>query len=404
MSKDAQGELDFGAPLRPAPGRADLRVNPNEGTRLRPIQAEFNRLLQRLEKARAKHHRERTRLDDALKTASLELLPLLAEINQLNLRLVQAGHRALQTSKFSAKRRRWFRDLLSSKASALLADPLGLNEDDSAWLEGVIEEFGPCEEERLASELEAAHFEFMRGLTEDLAREHGINLDLSGLDHRSDPEEFQRLLGERLAQAMSGLPEEPAAPPPAKPARKPSKTRLERERKRLEQEEAKVRDLKSLFKRLAKVLHPDLEPDPVLKEHRETWMKRLNGAYENGDLHDMLQIEMEWLGEEACNLAAAADEKLAVYCTVLKEQIAELRQQTDWLPDDPQYHLLSRFRNPHTGLLVPTLRIKHELIEEINRHQGMLEKLEAGDAGSRRMIENWADDHARASHRPGFHF
>lgn len=78
-----------------------------------------------------------------------------------------------------------------------------------------------------------------------------------------------------------------------------TKAALERERLRQETEEAKARDFKSLYKQLAKVLRPDLETDPVLKAHKEVSMKRSTTARANGDLRDMLAIEMEWLGEKS---------------------------------------------------------------------------------------------------------
>jgi hypothetical protein len=51
---------------------------------------------------------------------------------------------------------------------------------------------------------------------------------------------------------------------------------------------------------------------------------------------------VEWLGEEATNLANASDEKRQVYCIVLKEQIAELKQQIIRLSYEPQYRPLNK--------------------------------------------------------------
>ena len=149
----------------------------------------------------------------------------------------------------------------------------------------------------------------------------------------------------------------PVPPPPSAPAN-PPRPRPTKERNRLAQEEAKNRDLKSLFKQLAKAFHPDLEPDPLLKQHKQVWMQRLNTAYAANDLREMLQLEMEWLGEEATNLATAGDEKLQVYCMVLKEQIADLKRQTQHLPDEPQYGPLQRFRDPFYGTIANPATIK----------------------------------------------
>ena len=243
-------------------------------------------------------------------------------------------------------------------------------------------------------------FERMRDMVEDMASAMGVDLDLSDLDVNGDPEEMEALLKDRLAAAMDAGEQ---SNKPKKP-RKKSKAQLEKEHKQQEREEAKKRDFKSLFKQLAKALHPDLETDPLMKEHKEVWMKRLTSAYEAGDLRDMLQIEMEWLGEEATNLSQAGDEKLKVYCEVLKEQIAEMRQQTYDLSFHPQYQTLDRFRHPFTGEIGRPAAIKSNLKQEVERHQWMADTLKAGDQESRKMVHDWADAHARASTRPQFRF
>jgi hypothetical protein len=114
----------------------------------------------------------------------------------------------------------------------------------------------------------------------------------------------------------------------------------------------------------------------------------------------MLQLEMEWLGEEATNLATAGDEKLKVYCMVLKEQIDDLKRQTHHLPDEPQYGPLQRFRDPFYGTIASPVSIKRGLREDLTRHREMLEILAANNAASRRMIYEWADEHAFRSTCP----
>jgi hypothetical protein len=180
--------------------------------------------------------------------------------------------------------------------------------------------------------------------------------------------------------------------------RKPTKATLERERLRQEMEEAKSRDFKSLYKQLAKVLHPDLETDPLLKAHKEVWMKRLNTAQANGDLRDMLAIEMEWLGEEAGNLAKASDEKLRFYSMVLKEQLAELKQQTSTLFHQPEYHPLLRFVSRQGHRKNPAI-IKLNFANEIDQLEKINDILTRSDTQTRSMLHQWADAHARECSR-----
>ncbi len=382
---------------RSASHEEGLVIRPGNNAPLSRTQLEFNRLMKALETTKVRHGREQARLDEALDISIRELMPLIEDLKRANRDIVISGYKALQTLKLTAKRRRWFGDLLSGKAAELVADPVGLSEEEIGVLEAVIEELGPCEDEQRMKEGEEEEFDFLREMIEQSARAAGVELDLGDLDPSGDPEEFERTVRERLGAAAALFEDTPSS---ASRTRKPTKAQAEKERKRLELEEAKNRDLKSLFKQLAKAFHPDLEPDPLLKEHKKVWMQRLNTAYAATDLREMLQLEMEWLGEEATNLATAGDQKLQVYCMVLKEQIADLKRQTHHLPNEPQYGPLHRFRDPYYGTLASPVTIKRELREELERHRWMLETLTRNDAASRRMIYDWADEHARRTSDP----
>jgi hypothetical protein len=377
--------------------KAGLTIRAANNAPLSRTQVEFNRLIKSLETTKARHASEQARLDEALVISSRELMPLVEELNRATRDLVFNGHKAMKTLKLNANRLHWLGDLLSGKASVLVADPVGISEKDISELEAIIGELGPSQQEQEMRESVDDEFNALRAMMEQAAREAGAELDLSGLDPNGDPAEFERTILERI-RAVAEQFEIPKSP--ASPRRKPTKAQAEKERKRLEQEDAKNRDLKSLFKQLAKALHPDLEPDPLLKEHKKVWMQRLNTAYAAHDLREMLQLEMEWLGEEASNLATAGDEKLKVYCMVLKEQITDLKAKTHALKNEPQYSPLRRFIDPFYGTLASPVTIKRELHEEVLRHRDMLVSLSANNANSRRMIYDWVDDHERSSSYP----
>jgi hypothetical protein len=376
---------------KPAPHKEGIVIRPDGAAPLSRTQMEFNRLMKGLEATRARHAREQARLDEVLAISSRELMPLVEDLNRVNLGLVLKGRNAWQTLKLTAQRRHWFGDLLSGKAEDLLADPVGLTDEEIAELEAVVGELGPSMGGKGFEENDSDGFDFLREMLEATARQAGIELDLGDLDPKGDPAEFERAVRERLGAA---------APAFQKNRRKPTKAQATKEANRLAQEEAKSRDLKSLFKQLAKAFHPDLEPDRLLKQHKEIWMQRLNSAYAATDLREMLQLEMEWLGEEATNLATAGDEKLKVYCMVLKEQINDLKRQTHQLPQAPQYSSLRRFMDPFYGTLANPVSIKRELQDNLSHYQKMLEILAANNATSRRMIYEWADEHARRSSCP----
>ncbi len=51
--------------------------------------------------------------------------------------------------------------------------------------------------------------------------------------------------------------------------------------------------IKSLYRRLASLLHPDKETDPVLKQTKTELMQRLNNAYRNNNIDELMQIQKE---------------------------------------------------------------------------------------------------------------
>ncbi len=382
-------------------GRESLVIRPGKDAPLSRTQVEFNRLMKNLEAAKLRHAGEQERLDEVLAIAIGELMPLVEDLRRLNRDLVFMGLKASKTLRLKPQRRHWLGDFLSGKAGDLLADPAGLSAEDIGLLEAVIEELSPCEESQRMEPGEVGPLANLRKMMEQVAREAGLELDLSDLDTIGSREEFERAANERLRAAF-GTVDRTGDASATPPRRKPSKAQAAKQRAQLALEEARNRDLKSLFKQLAKALHPDLEQDLLLKEHKKVWMQRLNTAYAAGDLREMLQLEMEWLGEEASNLSSAGDDKLKVYCMVLKEQIADLKRQTHLLPDEPQYWPLSRFRHPYYGTIANPVSIKRELLEEMRQLREMLEILAANDAGSRRLIYQWADAHCHSQYDPQY--
>lgn len=123
-------------------------------------------------------------------------------------------------------------------------------------------------------------------------------------------------------------------------------------------------------------------------------MQRLTAAHSSGDLHAMLAIEIEWLGEEANNLTSATDDKLNIYSMVLKEQLAEIKLQTEDLVFQPEYATLRRFLYTFETRLDSKRNIK-QLKDESLTFKTMLDSLNRGGAVAREFIHDCADQHAK---------
>lgn len=400
---DRNQESPLELPLSMARGRRgdiELTLVARDGAALSPAQVEFNKLMKRLESARAKHQREQARLDALLTVCGGQLIPLIEEFHRLNYQLVIGALEAMGAYKLTPRRRKWLKDLIRHKATALVVDSCGLTDDQTERMRLVVDDLRDPEEEQAAEDKKNEEYEFLRKVIESATRDMGVDLDLSDLDFRGDKAEFERKLQERLDAAAAAAYEKRSGSTPSR-TRKPTKAQIEKETRKQEAEEAKQRDLKSLYKQLAKVLHPDLESDSSLKQRKEEWMKRLTAAYAASDLRELLCIEMEWLGVEASNLMSATDEKLKVYGMVLKEQIADLKRRTEDLIDEPQYSVLTRFRDPHFGYMPPVGQIKVGIQAEVDRYHQILEILRQGGPECQKMLNKWADGNAQAARFEG---
>lgn len=153
--------------------------------------------------------------------------------------------------------------------------------------------------------------------------ELGLNdIDLSDLNPKDNLQDMLRKVGQSMHAGMEKNDELP--PPPSKPK---TKKELAKEQKVRELEALQNKGLNSIYKRLAKGLHPDLEQDLEKRIEKEVLMKRLTTAYSNQDLISLLEIESEWLGTVEDASETLSEESFKVYNSLLKEQIEDLKQE-----------------------------------------------------------------------------
>lgn len=220
---------------------------------MRPLshaQIEFNKRLLALEKARASLERKRRLLDKDLVTCREILMPELEQCMRIKAEMLSKLHNASKALNLSKRRRYALEDLIMIKIENLVLNAVGLTEEQTNALEAIAMEIAPATEQDDDSDRKFMRLEFeeLRALLEQAAREAGVKLDLSGIDPDMDPEELQSELHRRLAacgeefhRAVCG-----EGPQPQR-KRKQGKAALERERLQAEAEEAKKRDIKTLF-------------------------------------------------------------------------------------------------------------------------------------------------------------
>jgi hypothetical protein len=92
------------------------------------------------------------------------------------------------------------------------------------------------------------------------------------------------------------------------------------ERKREQAAKDVSQSLRDVYRKLASTLHPDREPDAIERARKTQLMQQANQAYEQGDLLQLLALQLSVLQTDANALARADDARLKLYCQALRDQ------------------------------------------------------------------------------------
>ena len=86
-----------------------------------------------------------------------------------------------------------------------------------------------------------------------------------------------------------------------------------------------------------KVLHPDLEADPLEREKKSRAIQEVTAAYARADLHALLCLELKWIEGAGFDAARLGAEKLRAHVELLKKQASELEAECYQLRFHPRY-------------------------------------------------------------------
>ena len=332
---------------KPKTAATALVITAGEATaKLSAKQKEFNRLVVRVERLRSQLAATTAEFDACLQYYVQHIAPIEAEDLAARADLVRAAYKFWPpTMRLAGKLRKQLRVMLLEMLEGLLFG----GQDDAADLIAIEKALSGDDyvppEQRAA--LERAEDESaLREMLAAFAQQTGIPIDLSKLPADATPADFARALGD--AHAASKEQSNHAADHTAnhtgangEPKRnKQAEAAAQRQR---DVEDAKQRSISVIYKQLARLLHPDLEQDPAVRINKEALMKRVTGAYQAGDLHTLLSLELEWLQGEGHNVGRLTDAKLAVYNEVLRDQIEELELERTMALNHPRYHVLQKF-------------------------------------------------------------
>lgn len=285
-----------------APSSLPLQIEPGASAPLTKEQKAFNNLIRKIEARRARLAEWQTTQPQISQTYTRDLLPLQERCTDLQCELARtydAAHDRKGTTKGE-------RNKLAALIVELIEVALEFRADEDLkqlFAKYTQSDFDAQEAERLND---------MKAMLEDV-----LGMDLGDDVDMSSPEDILKQV-ETQFQAEQDAQRAAASTLRKSPREEMREAKQEEERKQLSQ------SIREVFRKLASALHPDREPDPAERARKTALMQRANTAYENGNLLQLLELQLELEHIDQTHLSSLSPERLKHYIRILKEQLADL--------------------------------------------------------------------------------
>lgn len=241
-----------------------------------------------------------------------EYLPLTEQLTDLQIQLVHALDKAAERKGITKTERSTMAQLIIDVGGNVVAAR------NDAEIKAIYNKYSS---EDYDSE-EAEDLAEMKAMIESMT---GVDLgDVEGLD---SPEDVLAHLQAQMKKEEAGHAAKQEKHNERKAAKKKSAKQQAKEAAQQEAEQKISQSIREVYRKLASALHPDREPDPAERERKNALMQRANQAYEKNNLLQLLELQLELEHIDQTAIDNLSEERLVYFNRVLKEQLAELKQE-----------------------------------------------------------------------------
>ena len=303
-------------------------------------QIAFNKLTEEIRKMTFSIEKMEDLLQKLLAEFGKKIGPVNEQLMRQQIDFIKAMYGALQRSNFSKLQQGYLTNYMVDVLNKCFSEVEPTDDD--------IEIYNKVNKTNYHDDLKEEQEEDMQNLADELYERFGLKVDPSEIG--SDPEKLaslsEKLKAHLEAEALNNNKKDQydEAQKAKKVEKKKSKKQLATEAKLKEEENVKLKSIRSVYLTLVKLLHPDTEADEKVKYEKEEVMKRVTVAYEAKDLATLLKIELQWVANASDNLQNLTDEKLKLYNNALREQIRELRIQKYEIERNPKYQHVVEYK------------------------------------------------------------
>ncbi len=339
--------------------------------------ATFNRLRKSIEKLENELNTVNRSLDECLSIYQRNVQPSERELGNVFKEIVKHLYENYKNDKrLKKKEKETLKNIVLDKIQNIIE--LGsFNMSEDTVIKEIVEDL----ENVNFDEIKLAKINDLKDEMIEKFHDEGIDIDLSSFSDEDNQEDIMRKFAEAFARAQENAGDEFEEKPK-------SKKQLDLEEKEKKLEALQKQGLSGIYKQLAKVLHPDLEQDLNLKKDKEKLMKKLTTAYDNKDLHTLLQLELEWMSGNSAKKEQTEDQ-LKIFNALLKQQVNELKSEIDMAFENPKYQSIQRYLYGSTYETIFKLTIFNDRLKnDINEFKKELKMLKSGDRTVREIIRS----------------
>jgi len=338
--------FEKGDPVKPI----SLTITKAGKQKLSTNQDAFNKLTQKIERLQKDIEKKQLQFDLALKIYGNEWYPAQIRMLEMKHKLITLLWDIYKSNKLSRSNQRYLKNVLQYHLEAYFTqtdtEPDEIIQNIFSEIEGIsYAKMMQHEKDKMAAQMQEMFDK--------------VNVDMKGVDIND-----QAAMAEKIAevrQKMAAMQEQQEEQEKLRHAKRSKTTKQARyEETQKAAAEMKQKNISTIYKQLAKLFHPDLEPETERKAAKEILMKELTAAYEAKNLHALLTLELRWIHNESDHLESLTEEKLAVYLQILKEQSRDLEQEKNNIFQQPQYAALTNL----LGFSVqkhPVEMVKHQV-------------------------------------------
>ena len=342
-----------------------------EKTILSPVQKEFNRLNEKIEKIRKDIERIPVKIDVIRKFQFEKLAPLTKKREAVWFQTIKKLDEMFETAKLTHNQRENLANIILEHASSFRVDVPEENENFGE-VGAIHQKYTDIlyDEDEL-DDMKSAETEMLKSMSENL-----FGIDMDGFEDVPE-EEREDFIRQKMEEKMNN--EEDAQEWGFGRRRKKEKTAAQQQREAAQKTEtdASLKTLREVYTDLVKKLHPDREKDETLRIEKTELMKQITEAYEKKDLATLLVMQIKWLQHTDKDPKQQPDDVLKRYNNVLKMHIKKLEDEYykllgSPLPFETDFNTMFMLRRNEKVIQKELAEYEREMLMRFEQEEGDL--------------------------------